>query len=145
MNRNIELIIDGRRADTFRDTAITLNFNSSLLSDIGQLKTDGSQTIKLPRTTTNDRIFYMALTPSYESGKTHSYLSFACYVDGITIFDNGRCHLLDSSGDSYEIAMTWGIMHEYGQWISEKKKLTDLNNYPSDSVVWDDKWGSSVW
>lgn len=145
MKRNIEIIIDGQRADLAKDTAVTLNFNSSLLSDIGQLKTDGSQTIKLPRTANNDRIFDMALMPSYESGKTHRYLSCACYVDGITIFDNGRCHLLDSSGDSYEIAMTWGIMHEYSQWISEKKKLTDLNDSRYDTIAWDTTWGSSVW
>lgn len=145
MKRNIEIIIDGQRADLSEDTSVTLNFNSSLLSDIGQLKTDGSQTIKLPRTANNDRIFDMALMPSYESGKTHRYLSCACYVDGITIFDNGRCHLLDSSGDSYEIAMTWGIMHEYGQWISEKKKLTDLNDSRYDTIAWDITWGNSVW
>lgn len=145
MKRNIEIIIDGQRADLAKDTAVTLNFKSSLLSDIGQLKTDGSQTIKLPRTANNDRIFDMALMPSYESGKTHRYLSCACYVDGITIFDNGRCHLLDSSGDSYEIAMTWGIMHEYSQWISEKKKLTDLNDSQYDSIAWDRTWGSSIW
>ena len=145
MKRYIEIIIDGQRVDLSEDTSVTLNFNSSLLSDIGQLKTDGSQTIKLPRTTTNDRIFDMALMPSYESGKTHRYLSCACYVDGVTIFDNGRCHLLDSGGNGYEIAMTWGLMHEYGQWISDKRKLTELNDYSADSVVWDATWGNSVW
>jgi hypothetical protein len=141
MNRNIELIIDGRRADTFRDTAITLNFNSSLLSDIGQLKSDISQTIRLPRTIGNDIIFDLALLPSYESDKTYRYMSCSCYIDGITIFDNGQCHLLDSSEEGYEIAVTWGTMHALGSWVTAKRKLRELTAYTTDSIPWNSKAG----
>lgn len=141
MNRNIELIIDGRRADTFRDTAITLNFNSSLLSDIGQLKSDISQTIRLPRTIGNDIIFDLALLPSYESDKTYRYMSCSCYIDGITIFDNGQCHLLDSSEEGYEIAVTWGTMHALGSWVTAKRKLRELTAYTTDNIPWNSKAG----
>lgn len=141
MNRNIELIIDGRRADTFRDTAITLNFNSSLLSDIGQLKSDISQTIRLPRTIGNDIIFDLALLPSYESDKTYRYMSCSCYIDGITIFDNGQCHLLDSSEEGYEIAVTWGTIHALGSWVTAKRKLRELTDYTTDSIPWNSKAG----
>lgn len=144
MKRNIEIIVDGQRVDLSQDENITLNFNSSMLSDIGQLKTDCSQTIKLPRTITNDRIFDMALAPSFDSVKSHRYMPCSCYVDGIAIFDNGRCYLLDSSAEGYEISMTWGLMHNYSQWLNGKKKLTELTDFPDDYISWNSNSGVSV-
>lgn len=144
MKRNIEIIIDGQRADLAQDTSVTLNFNSSLLSDIGQMKTNGSQTISLPMSTTNNRIFDMAMMPSYDSGKTHRYLPCAMHIDGIAIFDNGRCHLLACRNNRYEVAVTWGLMDENESFISDKKKLTELNDYRDDYVTWNANSGVSV-
>lgn len=136
MKRDIVLIIDGRKCDMRQDTALTLNFNSSLLSDISSIRCNGSQTIKLPRTVNNDSIFDLALQPSHDSTMTHRMLSCSCYIDGITVFDNGRCHLLDSSAEEYEVAVTWGVMHEFSTWLEEKPKLRDLAIKPEDSVPW---------
>lgn len=144
MNNNVEIIIDGQQVELSQDTNITLNFNSTMLSDIGQIKTDNSQTIRLPRTPTNDRIFDLALSPSHESSRTHRYMSCACYVDGVTIFDNGRCYLLDSSAEGYEIAMTWGLLHDYSQWLNAKKKLTELTDYPKDYITWNSNSGITI-
>lgn len=144
MRRNIEIFIDGQRADLKQDTVVTLNFNSSLLSDIGQMKTNGSQTITLPRTTSNDRIFDMAMMPSYDSSKSRRYLPCAMLIDGITIFDNGRCHLLSCRDNRYEVAITWGLMDDNESFISDRKKLTELNDYRDDFVTWNANSGVSV-
>jgi len=144
MRREITLDVDGSVVDLYPDASLTLNFNSSILGDIGSIKCNVSQTITLPRTITNDRIFDLALLPGYESGKTHRILPCRMYVDGIAIFDDGQCNLLDSGGDEYEIAVTWGVLHQYDQWIKNKPKLRDLENRETDSVAWNEEWGQSV-
>lgn len=141
MRREITLEVDGSVVDLYPDASLTLNFNSSILGDIGSIKCNVSQTITLPRTITNDRVFDLALLPGYESDKTHRVLPCRMYVDGIAIFDDGLCHLTDSGGDEYEIAVTWGVLHQYDQWIKNKPKLRDLENREADSVPWDERWG----
>lgn len=137
MKRDIRLEINGQAVDLMPDTSFTLNYNSSILDDIGGIKCNGSQTITLPRTLNNDRIMDMALLPSYDSSVRGVVLPCRCYVDGITLFDDGQCHLLDSSGDVYEIVITWGLLQEFSTWLNEKKKLTELNDDPADYIKWD--------
>lgn len=144
MRRDVEIIIDGVSVDTFNDTAITLNFESSLLSDVGQLNCNGTQTVSLPRTTKNDRVFDFALRPSYDGVKKHAVLPCVCRVDGITIFDNGLCHLLDSNGDQYSVAMTWGLLHDSADFINGKKRLTELRDYEQDYISWNQNSGVTV-
>ena len=141
----VEIIIDGRRADTYRDVGVTLNFNSSILGDVSSIKCSASQTIKLPKTTTNDAIFDLPHLPSYESGKAHKVLSCQMYVDGISVFDNGLCHLLAGDGDHYEVAVTFGVMHGFEQWLKNKPKLRELTDNPSDAIPWDRTAGVSYW
>ena len=137
MRSEVTIYIDGRKADTYRNESVTLDFNSSMLSDISSIKCSGSKTIKLPKTTTNDAIFDLPHMPSYESSKAHKVLSCAMEIDGISIFGNGLCHLLASDGDHYEIAVTFGVMHgNFSEWISNKPKLRDLQQSESDFVPW---------
>lgn len=144
MRREIVFEVDGSVVDLYTDTSLTLNFNSSILGDIGSIKCNVSQTITLPRTVTNDRVFDLALLPGYESVKTHRILPCRMYVDGVAIFDNGQCHLLDSSGGEYEIAVTWGVLHQYSDWLEDKPKLRDLDNSAADSIPWNEGWGVNV-
>lgn len=142
MNKEIVIIIDGAKADVYLEDGITLDFNSSILGDVSSIKCSGSKTIKLPKTATNDTIFDLPHLPSHESAKSHKVLPCSMYVDGSTIFERGLCHLLDSSGDHYEVAVTFGIMHgNFSEWITRKPKLRDLTNYESDSIIWDSSCG----
>lgn len=137
MNREIEIIIDGRRADTYRDASVTLDFNSSILGDISSIKCSASKTIRLPKTLNNDAIFDLAHMPSHESSKARKVLSCDMYVDGVAVFSRGLCHLLSSDGDHYEIAMTFGIMHQgFEQWLTDKPKLRELTDYEEDAIPW---------
>lgn len=144
MRREITLEVDGSVVDLYPDTSLTLNFNSSILSDIGSIKCNASQTITLPRTVTNDRVFDLALLPSYDSAKTHRILPCRVYVDGIMIVDNGRCSLLDSGGDEYEMMLLFGILQEYDEWVKSKPKLRDLTLHEEDYVPWNRESGDSI-
>lgn len=146
MRREITIYIDGVKADVYDDVSIALDFNSSLLADVSSIKCSGSKTIRLPKTQTNDRIFDLPHLPSYESQKAHSVMPCSVYVDGITIISNGLCHLLASDGDHYEVAVTFGVMHAFEQWIKDKPKLTDLmRGGRGDSVPWNKTAGLTTW
>lgn len=146
MRRDITIYINGLKADTYDDASIALDFNSSLLSDLSSIKCSGSKTIRLPKTETNDRIFDLPHLPSYESSKAHSVMSCSVYVDGVTVIDKGLCHLLASDGDHYEVAVTFGVMHGFEQWLKAKPKLTDLTRGGrGDSVPWNKTAGLTTW
>ena len=139
--REIDIIINGRRADTYRDESMSLNFNSSLLGDISSITCSVSQTITLPRTATNDAIFSMAIYPSADSEARGVYMPCALRVDGVSIFEDGQCHLLDSSEEEYSIAVTWGTMHTLGSWVTAKRKLRELTAYKTDNIPWNNRAG----
>lgn len=146
MKREITIYIDGVKADVYDDISIALDFNSSLLADVSSIKCSGSKTIRLPKTQTNDRIFDLPHLPSYESSKSHSVMPCSVYVDGVTIIDKGLCHLLASDGDHYEVAVTFGVMHSFEQWLKDKPKLTDLmRGGRGDSVPWNKTAGLTTW
>lgn len=146
MRREITIYIDGVKADVYDDVSIALDFNSSLLADVSSIKCSGSKTIRLPKTETNDRIFDLPHLPSYESSKAHSVMPCCVYVDGVTIIDKGLCHLLASDGDHYEVAVTFGVMHGFEQWLKAKPKLTDLTRGGrGDSVPWNKTAGLTTW
>lgn len=144
--REIDIIIDGRRADTYRDESVTLDFNSSILGDISSIKCSASKTIRLPKTLNNDAIFNLAHMPSRDSDKARKILSCEMYADGVALFSRGLCHLLSSDGDHYEVAMTFGIMHEgFEQWLKDKPKLRDLEDGEYDWIAWKASAGVTTW
>lgn len=146
MRREVVIYIDGVKADTYKDLAVTLDFNSSILADVLSIKCSGSKTIRLPKTQTNDRIFDLPHLPSYESSKAHVKMPCSVYVGGITIIDKGLCYLLASDGDHYEVAVTFGVMHSFEQWLKDKPKLTDLTKGGrGDSVPWNKTSGVTTW
>ena len=145
MRREIVIYIDGVKADTYKDLAVTLDFNSSILADVSSIKCSGSKTIRLPKTQTNDRIFDLPHLPSYESSKAHVKMPCSVYVGGITIIDKGLCYLLASDGDHYEVAVTFGIMHSFEQWTKNKPKLRDLKYDSNDYIEWKASAGVSDW
>lgn len=144
--REIDIIIDGMRADTYRDESVTLDFNSSILGDISSIKCSASKTIRLPKTLNNDAIFDLAHMPSRDSAKARKVLSCEMYVDGIAVFSRGLCHLLSSDGDHYEVAMTFGIMHQgFEQWLKDKPKLRALQDGQYDWIDWKASAGVTKW
>lgn len=144
--REIDIIIDGRRADIYRDDSVTLDFNSSILGDISSIKCSASKTIRLPKTLNNDAIFDLAHMPSRDSDKARKVLSCEMYADGVALFSRGLCHLLSSDGDHYEVAMTFGIMHEgFEQWLKDKPKLRDLQQSDTDYIAWKASAGVLLW
>jgi hypothetical protein len=142
---DVVIEINGITADLYSDTAVTLNYKGNILGSISDITCNSSQTIRLPKTSVNDMIFGLALMPDSESEASHALLPCRCYADGFMIVDNGVCHLLGSSGSEYEIAVTWGILHDYAKWLADKPKLRDLKDSEDDSISWNAYSAVSVW
>lgn len=120
--------------DLYEGKRITLNFKSNLLSDLSKITASNSYTIQLPKTVKNRRILDNATAPHYNSSfryKTHT----ARYIrNGVEIISNAIALILDSSAD-YEIALMWGVMQNFQDWIDKAPKLNDLTDN-NERIKW---------
>lgn len=119
------LYIDGTLADLGQDTKITLNFKSNLLGDISQITASNSQTITLPKTPTNRRIFGNAAAPSANAPQRYTKLPARYLRDGIEVVKAGYIVLLSAS-DTYEVALYWGLMTEFEEWVNSEATIGDV-------------------
>ena len=108
-----ELYIDDQIVDLYPDKPITLNFKSNILHDISKITASNSYTIQLPKTTRNRCVLDNPTAPAYDSRfryRTHA----ARYLrNGMIVIDSATAIVMESS-ESYEIALTWGVLHEQG-------------------------------
>lgn len=102
-----ELYIDDRAVDMPPDLSMTLNFQSNLFQDFDKIQSSYSQTIKLPRTPRNARIF-KSLTPATQNTIGEA-LSARLYMDGMNIIGEAHVYLLNVS-DTYEVCLVWGVI-----------------------------------
>lgn len=131
-----ELYIDDQIVDLYPDKPITLNFKSNILHDISKITASNSYTIQLPKTTHNRCVLDNPTAPAYDSRfryRTHA----ARYLrNGMTVIDSATAIVMESS-ESYEIALTWGVLQALKTWVSDAPKLSDL---PDDgtTLAWDE-------
>lgn len=121
-----ELLINGVRVDMSPDTRIVLNFKSNLLGDISKITASNSQTISLPKTIRNREIFDHATTPSYNSKFRYRRHAAEYYRNGVKIISGAYAVLLDSA-ENYEIALYWGEMLKFQQWIESGLSIKNLD------------------
>ena len=102
------LYIDGQLADIpAKGLGITLNFASNIIDGITQRTKNYTNTVKLPVTERNARIFGRSEMVTV-LGTTPYVWHTARYVrGGIEIIAEGRCYLLKVSTD-YEVTVIWG-------------------------------------
>lgn len=129
-----ELIINGESVDLSGNSGITLNFRSNLFGDISKIQASFSYTVKLPKTTRNRAILDNPGAPAYRSNFRYRRYPVKYLRNGIMILDDAYC-VLTSCAENYEIAIYWGGVSEYKQWVDGELKLTDLDLSPS-SMVW---------
>lgn len=119
------LYINGQLADLSADTKITLNFKSNLLGDISKITASNSQTINLPKTPTNRHIFGNAAAPSANAPQRYTKLPARYLRDGIEVVKAGYIVLLSAS-DTYEVALYWGLMTAFEEWVNSKATIGDV-------------------
>lgn len=129
------LYIDNELVDLADGTKITLNYKSNIFGDISKITASNSQTIQLPKTTRNRRIFDNPTAVAYNS--EFRYTRHACRYEqnGVELL-NGYAVML-SSTTTYEIALYWGIMTALQAWVDANPSLRELegNEY--------DEWNSA--
>lgn len=121
--------------DTYKDQRMTLQFISNLLTGIDTITSSSTLSVKLPRTARNDRLFDFATRPQYESSRSHRKLKCRVTINGIDMMKVAYCYLLDSESDTYEVAIVFGLLQNYSQWIDQGKTLQDLADH-NESVLW---------
>lgn len=119
-----KLYINNELVDLSENTSITLNFKSNIFGDVSKITASNSQTINLPKTTRNRRIFDNASAPAYNS--RFPYVRHTCRYEqnGVELI-NGYAVML-SSADTYEIALYWGVLDRYQGWVDANPSLRDL-------------------
>lgn len=133
-----ELIIRGESVDLSKETGITLNYRSNLFSDISKIDASYSYTIQLPKTTRNRLILDNPGAPAYDSSFRYKRFPAKYIRNGITILDDAYC-MLTGCGKTYTVALYWGGVSKYKEWVDGEAKLTDLEIIPATTV-----WGEGV-
>lgn len=118
----IELLVRGQAVDIAPNTKITLNFASNIFGDISKITPSNSFTINLPKTPKNKRIFGMAMNTSAPYRRWEAEL----YINGIAVVDTAYLVML-SVGDTYEVALYWGVVTALQNLKDSDKTLADIN------------------
>ena len=118
----IELFVRGQAVDIAPSTKITLNFASNIFGDISKITPSNSFTINLPKTPKNKRIFGMAMNTSAPYRRWEAEL----YINGIAVVDTAYLVML-SVGDTYEVALYWGVVTALQNLKDSDKTLADIN------------------
>lgn len=126
------LYIDNILVDVGTDTDITLSIVSNLFSDLSKINGNTTYSIKLPKTTTNRRLFGYADRMDERQGwpyRTHT----ARYLrEGVEIIKGGQAVLTSSTAEAYEVVITWGVCMKFAEMVDNGWTLQDL---PSTAVV----------
>lgn len=122
--------------DIGNGNTLTLDYVSNLLSDVSQINSSRSFTVKLPRTRRNDAAFDLAVVPQHESQRPYRYLPCRIFVDGIDVTGNAFMYLVSSEASTYNAVIVFGLMQEYKAWADAGKGLKELNDQ-GQYVKWD--------
>jgi hypothetical protein len=121
--------------DTYKDQRMTLQFINNLLTGIDSITSSSTLSVKLPRTTRNEKLFDFATRPQYESVMTHRKIKCQVTINGIHMIKAAYCYLLDSESDSYDVVIVFGLLQTCKEWIDQNKTLQDLQDY-YQSINW---------
>lgn len=133
------LYIDGELVDMDDKTKITLNYKSNIFSDISKIVSNNSYTIKLPNTVRNQRIFQHAELPASGSKYPRVYHKARYFRNGVEILPDALAVLI-SSGDSFDVALTWGNASVFEPLVKSAKKLNELKD-SGEYLVWNKEAG----
>lgn len=124
------LYIGNELVDLADGTKITLNYKSNIFGDISKITASNSQTIQLPKTLRNRRVFDNPTAVAYNS--EFRYTRHACRYEqnGVELL-NGYAVML-SSTTTYEIAIYWGIMTALQAWVDANPSLRELEGNEYD-------------
>lgn len=126
MKKDIRLYIDNELADVTDATDVTLEIKSNLFADVSKMTSNSTLTIKLPKTTHNQRL--IANADRIHGGGTYPYewhrIDF--YRNGVQLIRNGKAVVM-SIGDDIELSAIWGLMPAFATLQESQLQLNQLN------------------
>ena len=130
--------------------SITLEYRSNLLSSIENITCSSSYTIKVPHTIRNDKLLQLAKVPSFDCKQLYKKIGCRVYVNGIDMIGDAWCYITDSDKDTYSLVITFGLMQNLGEWLTNKPGLRDLddkayNSQNVENIEWNANAGVTVW
>ncbi|MEQ3322280.1 hypothetical protein [Bacteroides xylanisolvens] len=140
-----ELYINNTKAD-LNKTDITLSYKSNLLTDISKIISNRSYTIRLPKTAKNLALIECAHLPSSTSRYPYLKHKGTLLRNGVKMIKNANVVLLET-GETIEVALTWGNVTNFAGVVNDGKKLTDITHGTVegvDWVVWSNKGSNSA-
>ena len=140
-----ELYINNTKAD-LNKTDITLSYKSNLLTDISKIISNRSYTIRLPKTAKNLALIECSHLPSSTSRYPYLKHKGTLLRNGIEMIKNANVVLL-ATGETIEVALTWGNVTNFAGVVNDGKKLTDITHGTVegvDWVIWSNKGSNSA-
>ena len=124
---NQQLFIGDKAVDMPNDM-LKFKVESNLFSDASSIMTAHTYSISLPRTLTNDTIFRQAYVAASNTGgrTTHKYLECSLEIDGLRLFNKGKCVLTSIDDKGYKCNLYWGLLGIFDQIKEEGLNLCDL-------------------
>lgn len=129
-----ELYINKTKAD-LNKTDITLSYKSNLLTDISKIISNRSYTIRLPKTAKNLALIECSHLPSSISRYPYLKHKGTLLRNGIEMIKNANVVLL-ATGETIEVALTWGNVTNFAGVVNDGKKLTDITHGTVEGVDW---------
>lgn len=146
-SKQYEYVENWEHLDTYQDQKMTLQYISNLLTGVESITSSSTLSVKLPRTVRNERIFDLATRPQYNSTMTHRKIECRVYINGIDMMKDAYCYILDCESDNYEVAIVFGLLQHYGQWLTNSPGLRDLKD-EGEYILWNGKCAidcGSIW
>ena len=140
-----ELYINNTKAD-LNKTDITLSYKSNLLTDISKIISNRSYTIRLPKTAKNLALIECSHLPSSISRYPYLKHKGTLLRNGVEMIKNANVVLLET-GETIEVALTWGNVTNFAGVVNDGKKLTDITHGTVegvDWVIWSNKGSNSA-
>ncbi|WP_431137464.1 hypothetical protein [Psychroserpens mesophilus] len=125
MNIKEEIIIEGQRVDLFEGGKISRTLTINSLGNITAKQSSYSNTIKLPKTSNNTRIFEGLGIAGNNTQLPYNRLRCSYYYNTIPIFVDGYAIIQSVTPETYNLTIYNGII-ELGEAL-KGKKLSDLN------------------
>lgn len=121
-----------RQADTGNDT-IAITYQANNIAELKSRQANRSNTITLPRTANNDRIFGLPGEPSSRSRSPYHYLDARLYHNGVELFGAGsKLRVIEANSDGYKVAIYASLFDLFAQLKDRKLREMSLG-----CVAWD--------
>lgn len=130
---NEELYIDGELVDTDGQTKVTLDIKSNLLQDISKIVSNHTYTIKLPKTTKNQRM--VRHSDLVQGTDIFPYVTHKArfFRNGVEVVKNGRAVLM-ATGEAIEVSIVWGLFPAFSELVSKGTTLQQLES--NARILW---------